>query len=95
MLAGELIDGRFEVERPIGAGGMGKVYRARDRQTGEPVALKVLLGSRRIDEMRFAREAQALAALNLPGIVRYLAHGTTSAGKNVSTYPACPKWTSV
>src|SRR5437588_578795 len=44
MLPGTVVEGRFEVERLAGTGGMGSVYRARDRRTGEVVALKVMRG---------------------------------------------------
>ena len=49
---------RFEIETPAGQGGMGVVYRARDRHTGEPVAIKFL--ARGGDEVieRFRREAR-------------------------------------
>lgn len=42
MHAGTVLAGRFEVEAPAGSGGMGELYRARDRATGSWVALKVL-----------------------------------------------------
>jgi len=46
-----LIAERFELEAPAGSGGMGVVYRARDRSTGERVALKLLLArASRIDD---------------------------------------------
>ena len=67
---------RFAVEGDARSGGMADVYRARDRQTGALVALKVL----RVqydghDAERFAREARALAELEHPTVVRYVAHG--------------------
>jgi eukaryotic-like serine/threonine-protein kinase len=60
---------------------MGKIYRARELPTGEPVALKVLhdAGSL-VDQHRFAREARILAELHHPAIVRYIAHGLTPEG---------------
>jgi hypothetical protein len=54
---------------------MGEVFRARDRVTGEAVAVKVVLGERVAPHARFAREAQVLSELQNPGIVRYVAHG--------------------
>ena len=74
---------RFEVERLAGAGGMGTVYRALDRVTGEPVALKVVTRASRDDE-RFAQEAMVLAQLTHPAIVRYVAHGSTAEGSLIS-----------
>ena len=63
--------GAYKIIAPLGAGGMGEVYRARDTRLGREVALKVLPLSRQDDRerrARFAREAQALAALNNPHI---------------------------
>ncbi len=73
--AGTLVGGRFEVERLAGTGGMGEVYRAKDRETGSPVALKFLRDAASGNVARFEREARALSALAHPGIVRYVAHG--------------------
>ena len=74
MRPGHVIAGRFEVERFAGAGAMGLVYRARDAQTGDPVALKILAHG---GTERFVREARVLAELRHPHIVRYVAHGAT------------------
>ncbi|HEX4517798.1 MAG TPA: serine/threonine-protein kinase, partial [Polyangiaceae bacterium] len=63
---------RFELVREAGAGGMGVVWEARDRASGERVAVKVL-GDRAHDE-RFLREAEVLAALEHDAIVKYIAH---------------------
>jgi eukaryotic-like serine/threonine-protein kinase len=63
--------GSYEVIAPLGAGGMGEVYRARDSRLNRDVALKVLPASFAGDAerlARFAREAQVLAALNHPHI---------------------------
>ncbi|WP_437497971.1 serine/threonine-protein kinase [Sorangium sp. So ce1099] len=80
MRAGNVIDGRFEIVELAGAGGMGHVYRAYDIKTGETVALKVLQNAASQDSSRLAREAQALASLRVPGVVRYIAHGSTDTG---------------
>ncbi len=78
MSPGELLADRFEIEQLAGAGGAGRVYRARDRRTGEIVAVKVLHGDEPGGQSsRFEREAHVLSALSHPGIVRYIAHGTT------------------
>ena len=63
--------GPYEVVAPIGAGGMGEVYRARDTRLGRDVALKVLPEAFAQDAerlVRFRREAQVLASLNHPNI---------------------------
>jgi serine/threonine protein kinase len=60
LSAGEKL-GRYEIIAPIGAGGMGEVYRARDSRLGREVAIKV--SAAQFSE-RFEREAQAIAALN-------------------------------
>jgi len=64
--------GGFEVIAPLGAGGMGEVYRARDTRLGRDVALKTLPESVSADRDRVARfehEARAASALNHPHIV--------------------------
>ena len=63
--------GDFEILGPLGAGGMGEVYRARDPKLGREVAIKVLPEalSRDAERLtRFEREARILASLNHPGI---------------------------
>ena len=64
---------------------MGSIYRARDAQTGELVALKVLHEQMAIHAERFEREALALRSLDHPGIVRYVTHGALPSG---ATYVA-------
>jgi Tol biopolymer transport system component len=64
--------GPYELEVPVGSGGMGEVYRARDTRLGREVAIKVLPQSFASDAdrlRRFAQEARAVAALNHPNIV--------------------------
>ncbi len=63
--------GPYEVVAPLGAGGMGEVYRARDTRLGRDVAIKVLPGDVAGDaerRTRFEREARAVAALDHPHI---------------------------
>src|SRR5262249_49632438 len=62
-------------------GGMGAVYRARDRHTEAAAAIKVVRSSDAHSLERFAREAQILAELRHPGFVQYLAHGRSERGE--------------
>jgi hypothetical protein len=74
---GEVIGDRFAVEGLAAEGGMGEVYRARDRHTDAFAAIKVMRLSNAQSLERFAREARILAELRHPGFVRYLDHGRT------------------
>jgi serine/threonine protein kinase len=63
--------GPYEIIAPLGAGGMGEVYKARDTKLNRDVAIKVLPEAFSLDHdrlARFKREAQVLAALNHPHI---------------------------
>ncbi|MGC2331884.1 MAG: protein kinase [Candidatus Acidiferrales bacterium] len=73
--------GPYEILAPLGAGGMGEVYRARDPKLGREVAIKVLpeTFSRDVERMaRFQREAKLLASLNQPNIATI--HGLEDSG---------------
>jgi Tol biopolymer transport system component len=73
--------GPYEIVGPLGAGGMGEVYRARDAKLGREVALKVLpeAFARDAESMaRFQREAKVLASLNHPRIAAI--HGLEDSG---------------
>jgi len=64
--------GPYEIQFPLGAGGMGEVYRAKDTRLERDVALKILPESfaRELDRLRrFEQEARAVAALNHPNIL--------------------------
>jgi serine/threonine-protein kinase len=67
--------GRFEVLSQLGQGGQGAVLRARDPASGQDVALKLLLRVDAKNERRFRQEAQVLAGLEHPGIVRVVDSG--------------------
>ncbi|MGH9651655.1 MAG: protein kinase domain-containing protein, partial [Terriglobales bacterium] len=71
--------GPYEVLAPIGAGGMGEVYRARDPKLKRDVAIKVLPESLAQDPdalSRFEREAYAVAALSHPNILSIFDFGS-------------------
>jgi len=94
LAPGEML-GPYEIVSPIGAGGMGEVYKARDSRLDRTVAVKVLPGhiAQRDDvRARFEREARAVASLNHPNIcslfdigsgymVMELIEGETLAGR--------------
>ncbi|MCH9034453.1 MAG: protein kinase, partial [Planctomycetes bacterium] len=64
--------GPYEILSPLGAGGMGEVYRAKDTKLDREVAIKVLppdVASNLDRHQRFEREAKTVAALNHPNIV--------------------------
>ena len=74
--------GPYEILSPIGAGGMGEVYRARDPRLGREVALKVLPESLAADAdrvQRFEREARLIAALHHPNILAVFDVGVQDA----------------
>jgi len=63
--------GPYEIRAPLGAGGMGEVYRARDTRLDRDVAIKVMRGRAAVSpeaRARFEREARAVSALNHPNI---------------------------
>jgi tetratricopeptide (TPR) repeat protein len=74
---GQLIADRFQIVELAAQGGMGDVYRAGDLLTGSHVALKIMSGASAREQERFSREAQVLAELCHPAIVKYVAHGIT------------------
>ncbi len=81
MQTGYVIADRFELGAVLGTGAMGVVFRAVDHATGADVAVKVLRDPDVRYEARLEREAQVLAGLHHPHIVRYIAHGTTVLGE--------------
>ncbi len=82
-MIGQTIDGKYEILREIGEGGMGAVYEARHAVTGRRVALKVILrekfqGQSGLVE-RFRREARAAGQIETPHIVQVLDSGVDEA----------------
>jgi serine/threonine-protein kinase len=72
--SGTRLNGIYEIECQIGAGGMGEVYKGKAIQTGDPVAIKMMLGDLVEDEAAlalFRKEASALHYLQHDAIVRY------------------------
>jgi serine/threonine protein kinase len=83
MRAGEIIEGKYELVRMIGEGGMGEVWEARHRVLGRRVALKFLhpeLTADRESNARFLREAQAAAGLGSDHIVNVTDIGESADG---------------
>jgi serine/threonine protein kinase len=75
LTAGDRL-GPFEIVAPLGAGGMGEVYRARDARLDREVAIKILPAAFANDpsaEARFERAARAVAALSHPKQYRRMA----------------------
>ena len=79
MLAAGTNLGPYEILSPLGAGGMGEVYRARDNRLGREVAIKVLpeeFASNPDRRARFENEAKAVAALSHPNILAIFDYAT-------------------
>jgi eukaryotic-like serine/threonine-protein kinase len=75
--------GVYEILSPIGSGGMGEVYRARDTKLGRDVALKILPDTFASDPdrlARFEREARTLASLNHPNVAQIYGFETDGRG---------------
>ena len=83
IASGDVISGRYELDQPIGSGGMATVWRAHDQTTGADVAVKRMHARVQDDPdliERFRREAQAVARLSHPAIVRLLDEGQDDDG---------------
>lgn len=82
-LLGATLDGKYEIERRVGMGSMGSVYKGQNLRTGAPVALKVMhagLAESGPAVRRFLLEAQNAGRLDNPHVVRVLDRGETAEG---------------
>jgi serine/threonine protein kinase len=75
LVAGQVIGGAYVLVEPLGSGGMGQVWRARDERLDRPVALKVLTAVDEEARARFLREARALGRIEHAHVVRVFASG--------------------
>lgn len=73
-LIGRVVDG-YRIDRLLGAGGMGRVYRAHDSRLDRNVAIKFLARSTPEQEVRFQREALAISAINDPNVAAIFTRG--------------------
>lgn len=73
--------GRFVMEACVGGGALGEVFRARDPDTGETVAVRICHAAALGDTATFVARAERLRALTHPHIVRVLEHGETADGR--------------
>ena len=83
MLAAHEKLGHYEIQSPLGSGGMGEVYRAKDTRLRRDVALKVLprqFASHPDRVFRFEQEARAASALNHPTIITIFEIGFIETG---------------
>ena len=84
FVAGQTV-GRFEILCPLGAGGMGQIYLARDAQLGRNIALKLISQEFATDPrrvVRFEQEARAASALNHPNVCVIHEIGLTDTGRH-------------
>jgi tetratricopeptide (TPR) repeat protein len=86
LAVGSELAGRYEILAEIGKGGMGRVYKARDRELGEVVAIKTLLVSAHAgdtgfaDDARLLREVQLCRRISHPNVVRVYDLGRFAGG---------------
>src|SRR5881394_263633 len=81
-LVGRIIANNFRIERLLGAGGMGNVYRAEQLSLGKAVAIKILHEDLMADEVvvkRFEREARSASRLDHPNLVQIIDYGQDKA----------------
>ena len=98
-LAGRTVAGRYDVRAIVAQGGAGRVYKALDRTTQRPVALKVLrpdVGTDGVEPVspgeEFERERALLTRVDHPVIVRYFDHGDVEIGYGRRTLFLALEW---
>jgi len=82
-MTGEIIDGRYQLDSLIAAGGMASIYKAMDLRLDRPVAVKIMHPHLANDEefvQRFIREAKATAAISHPNVVAIQDQGWNTGG---------------
>ena len=97
LAPGATFEGRYEILAKLGEGGFGAVHKARQRTTGQLVALKVMRlpehgGAARADVRvaRFLREAQLCAQLHHPNVVQVVDSGQTADGSLYTVFAFAP-----
>ncbi len=83
-LVGVVLDGRYHIERVVGVGGFGRVYRAQQTNIGRAVAIKVLSldAAQRADQVRrFQTEASIISRLRHPNTLKLIDSGRTPDGR--------------
>ncbi|WP_199043086.1 serine/threonine-protein kinase [Glycomyces salinus] len=89
LKAGDVLDGRYRLERRVGGGGMGDVWEATDTVLWRKVAVKVLLADL-VDDRgfreRFRREARAIAAMRGSGVIEVYDYGEIDHGDSQLAY---------
>ena len=82
--------GHYEIQRAIGAGGMGEVYRARDTRLQRPAAIKIITAEDADGELirRLEREALSASALNHPNILTVYELGVHEGLHYIATEPS-------
>jgi serine/threonine-protein kinase len=89
LKAGDVLDGRYRLERRVGGGGMGDVWEGTDTILWRTVAVKVLLADLADDRgfrERFRREARAIALMKGPGVVEVYDYGEIEHGDTTVAY---------
>ena len=97
LAPGSTFEERYQILAPLGEGGFGAVYKARQITSGQPVAVKIMRlpehgGAARMDRRiaRFLREASLCAQLHHPNIVQLIDSGQTGEGQLYSVFAFAP-----